>query len=410
MKQWAVVGLGFGDEGKGSIVDYLCATNDIHYVVRFNGGAQAAHNVVLPDGTHHTFSQYGSGTLRGVRTILSRHMMVEPMGFLVENQALKTFDIPGCPLMPIVDEECLLITPYHIAVNRLREQQQGHGSCGLGIGVTAQFALEEEWAAPRVKDILSGDLGWKMGALGLWALKQGVEEEFDLTQIRAAYQIFLQHVIVADSTIIKGMLSVSRCVFEGAQGVLLDEWHGFHPHTTWSTTTFDNIADLVADPTKMERIGVLRSYMTRHGAGPMPTEQADLSIIAEEHNDNEGMQGAFRMGDFDLVLANYALEVCGGVDSIALTHMDVAENFPLSDLCIEYEVGGEAWVPTVSDGHDLNHQAVLTGCLNAATPCYMSLDSSGLTLVQAVMEHLETPVSIVSYGPTSDDKKSLARV
>ena len=104
MKHRAVVGLGFGDEGKGSIVDHLCATEDVDYVVRFNGGTQTAHNVVLPDGTHHTFSQYGSGSLRGVRTILSRFMMVEPMGFLAETEALESFGLTGVPTTPLVDE------------------------------------------------------------------------------------------------------------------------------------------------------------------------------------------------------------------------------------------------------------------------------------------------------------------
>ena len=107
--------------------------------------------------------------------------------------------------------------------------------------MTAQFCLEESWAAPRVKDILNGELKWKLQALRLWARNQGVREEFDYRKIHQAYYRFASKVIMTQSSAIRMVIDGSRCVFEGAQGVLLDEWHGFHPHTTWSTTTFENI-------------------------------------------------------------------------------------------------------------------------------------------------------------------------
>lgn len=407
-KHWAVVGLGFGDEGKGSIVDFLCATERVDYVVRFNGGCQAAHNVVLPDGTHHTFSQYGSGVLSGVRSILSRFMSVEPLGFLAETAALKTFDLPAVPRMPLVDSRCLITTPWHMAYNRMQEKgrDRPHGTCGLGVGATVEFMLEHEWAAPRAGDIMNeGDIKWKLKALALWAKEQGVEDEYDIDEILRAYRRFKGSVLIVDSGVIHGMINTGACVFEGAQGVLLDEWCGFHPHTTWSTTTFENIAHLVDDMDTVDRIGVVRSYMTRHGAGPFPTEDVKLkAIIPEAHNDDEGMQGWFRVGDFDLPLLRYAVGCCRHLDIIALTHLDVFDDLNLKDVCVGYTLDGVAWGPTPPEVKSLKRQEAYNEVLKRVQPLYTDLKESGDSLVDLIEREVGVPVRIVSGGPTSKDK------
>ena len=117
-----VIGLGFGDCGKGTIVDHLTRAPGAHTVVRFNGGPQAGHNVVLPDGRHHTFSQFGSGTfVGGVQTLLSRFMLVEPYALLNEANHLVQSGVPD-PLDRLwIDKRCAVITPAHQAANRLRE-------------------------------------------------------------------------------------------------------------------------------------------------------------------------------------------------------------------------------------------------------------------------------------------------
>ncbi|MBX6767349.1 MAG: adenylosuccinate synthetase, partial [Actinomadura rubrobrunea] len=138
-----VVDLGFGDAGKGTVVDRLCAggPEPVHAVVRFNGGAQAAHNVVAPDGRHHTFAQFGSGTFTpGVRTHLSRFMMVDPLALAAETAHLRSLGVADALDRLTVDRDALLTTPYHRAANRARETARGaarHGSCGMGIGETA---------------------------------------------------------------------------------------------------------------------------------------------------------------------------------------------------------------------------------------------------------------------------------
>src|SRR4051794_37158626 len=133
-------GLGYGDEGKGTWTDFLARTMPVHTVVRFNGGAQAGHNVVTPDGRHHTFAQFGSGTfVRGVNSHLSRFMLLNPIRLLQEADELRVLGVPDALARLSVDRRALLTTPFQVAANRLKELARGdarHGSCGMGIGET----------------------------------------------------------------------------------------------------------------------------------------------------------------------------------------------------------------------------------------------------------------------------------
>ena len=146
-RHYVVCGLGFGDEGKGSVTDFLCSSRSrdpAHAVVRFNGGGQAGHNVVTADGRHHTFAQFGSGSFTpGVRTHLSRFMLVDPLALAAEAAHLIAAGVPGALGRLTVDRDARLVTPYHQAANRARELARGrdrHGSCGMGIGETARYA------------------------------------------------------------------------------------------------------------------------------------------------------------------------------------------------------------------------------------------------------------------------------
>src|SRR5687767_10013422 len=141
-----VIDLAFGDCGKGAVVDFLTRRQHAHTVVRFNGGPQAGHNVVTPDGRHHTFSQFGSGTfVPGVRTLLSRFMLIEPYALLNEAKHLAQVGVPDALGRLIIDRRSPVITPAHQAANRLRELARGdaaHGTCGMGVGETMQDLLE----------------------------------------------------------------------------------------------------------------------------------------------------------------------------------------------------------------------------------------------------------------------------
>ncbi len=138
MRAFVVVDLGFGDSGKGLLTDFLARRTGASVVVRYNGGAQAGHNVVTSDGRHHTFAQFGAGSfVPGVRTFLSRHVIVHPTALLFEGRALEEKGVGDVFSRLRVSEAARVITPFHQAANRLRELARGearHGSCGVGVG------------------------------------------------------------------------------------------------------------------------------------------------------------------------------------------------------------------------------------------------------------------------------------
>jgi adenylosuccinate synthase len=387
----------------------LCviAAQPVTAVVRFNGGHQAGHTVVLADGRQHTFSQFGSGTLRGVETILSKFMVVDPIGFMREGDHLLVLTRHNLPRV-IVDENCLIATPWHMALNRAAELERGdlrHGTCGLGFGETVSYALAHPDRAPRVKDIGTGTMVVKLLELEMECGNRGIMVGNDVRDTAVAYRDWRDHVAVWDSDRIFAHINAGHCVFEGAQGVLLDQDFGFHPHTTWSTTTFDNISELVEDPDEVDRMGVLRTYTTRHGAGPLPTESDVLTeFLREQHNADDGWQGHFRAGDFDAVLHRYAIEACGRVDRVAVTHMDTAGWMNLR-LCTGYEVVGTSWTPKVSLAKDLAYQEDLTEMLRVAAPQTEPFGPTAGWLIEHIENSLGVPVTVTSWGPTAEDKR-----
>lgn len=405
-----VVDLGHGDAGKGTVVDHLCATGRAAAVVRFNGGAQAAHNVVTADGRHHTFAQFGSGTFTpGVRTHLSRFMLLDPLALAAEADHLRTLGVTDALDRLTVDRDALLTTPYHRAANHARETARGaarHGSCGMGIGETAAYALAHD-DAPRAGDCLApARLRLRLAAVRDWYLAgfPGGPRVPDLEDCVRAFTAFAGRVAIVGGGHLHRLLRDGPVVFEGAQGVLLDEWHGFHPYTTWSTTTFANAETLLAEAGRTAtRLGVLRAYATRHGPGPFVTEDPALTAdLPDPHNGTGRWQGVFRVGHLDAVTLRYALEVTGGVDALALTHLDVAGACPDLRVCRAYDLDGERVerLPTGPPG-DLARQAALTRRLAAARPCYAPLADP----VAVVEDIAAAPVVLRSYGPATTDKR-----
>lgn len=422
MTVYIVTGLGYGDEGKGTTVDYL-ARQAPSLVVRHNGGPQAGHNVVTPDGRHHCFSQFGSGTFTGASTFLSKFMLINPLTQMNEAEHLIDLTSDVWERM-FVDENCLLITPWHVAVNRLEESARGdrrHGSCGQGIGVTVKQSIHAHPLSVRVKDIADMSL-WTR----LEACRKYLEETYQhLTNDTAEwktildqdlghylvyrYRKWLDGVTVVPSSHLKVLMQEhEHTIFEGAQGVLLDEKFGWHPYTTWSNCTHGNAFDLLRQDANYQpyqgvtRIGVLRAVTTRHGAGPHPTEDKHLTEQWNEpHNTNGAWQGAFRVGHLDLVAHSYAVRVCGGVDQLAVTHLDRSTRF-----------GDEGWLycPTYAEIHniphpvrgDLRRQELITDAMYHYNPGFMSATTE--ELLSAIATNLDAPVTIASHGPTCNDK------
>ncbi|MFI9101048.1 adenylosuccinate synthetase [Streptomyces fildesensis] len=409
-----VVDLGYGDAGKGAVVDRLCSAEPVRAVVRFNGGAQAAHNVVTPDGRHHTFAQFGSGTLHGTPTYLSRFMLVDPLALAAEADHLTALGVRDPLSLLTVDRDAALTTPYHAAANRLREQARGgerHGSCGMGIGETAAYALAHPEDAPRVGDCVSRPR--LLRKLGL--LRDRLSDELGrlpappVEHCADAFAAFARAVTLAGDGHLARLLADGPVVFEGAQGVLLDEWHGFHPYTTWSTTTFANAETLLAEAggagTAL-KLGVVRTYTTRHGPGPLVTEDPELAReLPEPHNGHGRWQGAFRTGHFDAVAHAYAVEVCGGVDALAVTHLDAPARCPGLRIARAYGMDGRLVerLPAGAPG-DLGRQAALTAGLEAARPAVWDTPGADpAAWSAAVGAALSAPVALESYGPTYAD-------
>ncbi|HEY0636327.1 MAG TPA: adenylosuccinate synthetase [Pseudonocardiaceae bacterium] len=401
-----VVDLGYGDAGKGTVVDHLCARTDRprpHAVVRFNGGAQAAHNVVTTDGRHHTFAQFGAGTFTpGVLTHLSRFTLVDPLALAAEAAHLAAVGVPDALDRLTVDGAALLTTPYHAAANRARAATLRHGTCGVGIGETMAYALARPDAAPRVADCRRPAVLHRR----LTALRDHLVAELgplDVPPVEACVDACLAFAgrvrVTHGPAYLRGLLDRGPVVFEGAQGVLLDEWHGFHPHTTWSTTTFANAETLLAEcGHRAVRLGVVRAYGTRHGAGPFVTEDPGLDR-PEPHNGTGRWQGAFRVGHLDLVALRHALGVCGGVDALAVTHLDR----PAPLVCPAYELDGRTVtrLDPGADPADLAGRERFTRSLGRAVPRYRELDEDPARLLSA---EAGAPVVLRSYGPTAADK------
>jgi adenylosuccinate synthase len=381
-------------------------------VVRFNGGAQAAHNVITPDGRHHTFSQFGSGTFTpGVRTHLSRYMIVEPLALAAEAAHLGSLGVRDALGRVTVDRDALLATPYHRAANRARERARGkdrHGSCGVGVGEAASYALGHPDDAPRAGDCATPRiLTWKLVLLrDLLTDELGPLDAPAPAVVSDAYRAFAATVALTDSAFLSRVLHSGPAVFEGAQGVLLDEWRGFHPYTTWSTTTFANAEELLGEAgTTATRLGVIRCYMTRHGPGPFVTEDPALNV-PEPHNRDGHWQGPVRVGHFDAVALRYAIEVAGSVDALALTHLDTATQRNLR-LCDAYQIDDRRFARLVpSPEHDLDHQARLTAMLFRARPVYVHPASSWPRVAE---ETLGVPVTLLSDGPTRQAKHAAPR-
>ncbi|MEA2327215.1 MAG: adenylosuccinate synthase [Thermoanaerobaculia bacterium] len=423
MRAFVIVDLGFGDAGKGLLTDYLVRRTGARMVVRYNGGAQAGHNVVTPDGRHHTFAQFGSGTfVPGVRTFLSRDVVVHPTALLREELALRSAGVTDGFERLSISADALVITPYHQALGRMRELARGpavHGTCGAGVGETVGHDRARLGEAIRVADLADRPrLCRKLGRIRDYAWSQVSElnsrfRAHECGKIEAA--VFdrpdalerwcdetrrVVPLIGDENAWVR--TTDSAVIFEGAQGVLLDEWHGFHPYTTWSTCTAAPAVQLLsqfAPDAEVCRIGVLRTYAVRHGAGPLPTETPDIAA-PPEHNTFNAWQGAVRRGWFDGVLARYAAEADGGIDALAITHLDWLSRIGTWTYCDSYLPDLRLYSSAV---RSLDRQEQMTSLLAKVRPVLRDSPAREEEVLEMI-EHLTGKhVAFGSRGPSAGD-------
>jgi adenylosuccinate synthase len=303
-----VIGVGYGDEGKGSTTNYL--SNSDTTVIRFNGGAQAGHTVVN-NGLRHVFSHFGSGTLKGAKTHLSKYFVCEPGGFGVELQRLKSL---GCNPEVSVDPNCYITTPYDIFINREIEKKRGnnkHGSVGVGFGETIERNTNPMYRL-CMGDLYNEDIVYhtlniivdywfpsRCKELGISIKNNPITSDSIINQFTTdLYVNFLENIntIQDDERIIN---STDNIVFEGAQGLMLDPEYGRMPYCTRSNCGLKNISALIGDK-PVDLYYVSRPYTTRHGAGPLLFEENIPDFVIDNTNIHNDYQDGLRYAPLNL--------------------------------------------------------------------------------------------------------------
>jgi adenylosuccinate synthase len=405
------VGLGFGDEGKGATVDFLCRRLGADLVVRYCGGAQAAHNVVLPDGRRHVFAQFGAGTLAGVPTYIGPQVVINPTALVREADHLKRLGVADPFATLTVHPDAPVSTFFHQSLNRLRERARGdrpHGSCGQGIGEARHDWLRHGSDAVRARDLEDGprlrrklELLRQRTLLELQGLARSVADHGETADLLNVGSEAVAERLLEIGRWVRFADEVPHCelaVFEGAQGVLLDEWYGFHPHTTWSTVTAHHALELAlqAKAGRVFTMGVTRAFTTRHGAGPLPTYDPELTTrLTDTGNPRNPWQGDLRVGWLDLALLRYAVAAAGPLDGLAVTWLDHAERCKVSTGY--QDVTG--FTPPAFP--DLEWQEGLNRVLESAEPVYREITRRDLLETLAEV----APIAIEAYGPTFRDRE-----
>lgn len=318
-----VLGLFFGDEGKGLTTSTLSDPDSL--VVRFNGGHQAAHSVEN-NGYRHVFSNIGSGTLKGATTYWSEYCTFHPPGFYKESAALQKAGYrPAFFIHPMA----MVTTPFDVVNNRSREKQKLHGSLGLGFGATVARHTETPYK------LHVADLFYR--PLLLHKLHQ-IASYYGATNYADDLEKFLHFIdtsLFTCATLAEIKNNYTHIIFEGAQGIMLDQDFGFFPHVTRSHTTSKNAMTIIRENGLPEPhiYYVMRSYLTRHGNGPLPGETSHIHFDDPTNVANE-YQGPLRFGFHSYKLLQHALSLdyiysghTFGKKHIVINCLDQTDNF-----------------------------------------------------------------------------------
>lgn len=307
MKTSVVIGANFGDEGKGLVTDFLSGGEEC-LVIRFNGGAQAGHTVVDPDGRRHIFKHFGSGSLKGAATYLSRHFIVNPILYRKEQEELM-LKCKGLKVM--VDQRCAVSTPWDMLLNQALEKSRGryrHGSCGVGINETIH--RHENMLSLHVSGLKSPNLRQNLEFIrDHYVPKRAKILGIAVPEIAMDDKILLQFMddcyhFSETTTLMQphGFSDWDNLVFEGAQGLHLDMDSGNFPYVTRSHTGLQNVQDVCSEAgiEEADVWYVTRTYSTKHGPGEFRTEGHSVPQRAQCLTNKENpWQGEFRMGMLD---------------------------------------------------------------------------------------------------------------
>jgi adenylosuccinate synthase len=408
-----VVGAQWGDEGKGKVVDLL--TERARYVVRWAGGANAGHTLVV-DGKKHVTRLIPSGVLRaGVTCILGEGMVVDPTVLVEEVRTFRAQGFLARQDSLVVAARAHLTMPYHREIDRLRDERPENsiGTTRKGIGPT--YESKAARTGVRVGDLLHpdrfrGQLARQIEALLPLLTALGGAAP-DATEIAAHYLALGEELrpFIADASklVHDAIVRGENVMFEGAQGVLLDIDHGTYPFVTSSSATAGGAcAGLGIGPTAIDTVmGIAKGYATRVGGGPFPTELADATgdMLRKRGNEFGSVTGRpRRCGWLDLPALRLAIRT-SGIEGLALTKLDVLAGLERVRVCTAYRLGGTTVQEMPLDSDDLA----------AAEPIYEDFDGwpaagssdvppsatkAAARFVARVGELVDRPVWATSWG------------
>ena len=418
MTNVTVIGAQWGDEGKGKIIDWL--SNRADMVVRFQGGNNAGHTIVVGDKTYK-LSLLPSGVVQGKRSIIGNGVVVDPWSLLEEIAKVGAAGLSVTPDLLVLAENACLVLPLHRELDALREEasSQKIGTTKRGIGPT----YEDKVGRRAIRAIDLKDPASLPGKIErLLAHHNVLRRGFGAAEVDAGALLKLLNEIAPKIAPFLGSSwreldaarkAGKRILFEGAQAVLLDIDHGTYPFVTSSNTVAGQAAaGAGVSPRAIGTVlGIVKSYTTRVGEGPFPTELKDATgeKLGERGHEFGTVTGRKRRcGWFDAVLVRQTC-VTGGVDGITLTKLDVLDGFDEIKICVAYELDGQTldYLPA-----DANLQARLTPVYEslegwkdttAGARSWAQLPANAIKYVKRVEELIGAPVALLSTSPDRDD-------
>lgn len=420
MANVVVVGSQWGDEGKGKIVDWLSVRADV--VVRFQGGHNAGHTLVI-DGVTYKLSMLPSGIVRkGKLSMIGNGVVIDPWALMAEIDKIRELGVEVGPENLKIAENAVLILPLHQNLDMAREKAAGKakiGTTGRGIGP----AYEDKTArrAIRVGDLADLDvLSDKIDTLLFHhnALLRGLEmPEVDGAELQDKLSEMAPKLLPYMATVWQELDNMrrkgQRILFEGAQGTMLDIDHGTYPYVTSSNTVAGQAAiGSGQGPGAIDYVlGITKAYTTRVGSGPFPTELEDEvgQELGERGREFGTVTGrARRCGWFDAVLVRQAVKV-NGITGIALTKLDVLDGQPELNVCVGYEIDGEKYdhlpASTVRQGRVTPIYETMEGWSESTQGArtWADLPATAIKYIRRIEELIDAPVAMLSTSPERDD-------
>ncbi|HEY3697249.1 adenylosuccinate synthase [Phenylobacterium sp.] len=418
MANVTVVGAQWGDEGKGKIVDWLSNRADV--VVRFQGGHNAGHTLVVGDKVYK-LSLLPSGVVQGKLSVIGNGVVIDPWHLLNEIAQVATQGVTITPALLAVADNACLILPVHKDLDQAREAAaaQKIGTTGRGIGPAYEDKVGRR--AIRVADLADPEaLAAKIDRLLAHhaPLRKGLGlPKADAAALQAELEAVAPKILPyarAAWRLLDGVVKAGRRVlFEGAQGALLDVDHGTYPYVTSSNTVAGQAAagSGLGPRGPGYVLGIVKAYTTRVGGGPFPTELDDevgrhLSTVGREVGVNTGRQR--RCGWFDAALVRQSVAI-NGIEGVALTKLDVLDGLPTLKICTGYRLRG-AEIDYLPAG--LRDQAALqpvyeeiegwAGSTQGACS-WKDLPGAAVKYVRRIEELIGAPVALLSTSPQRDD-------